>query len=240
MKYQVYIFDFDYTLGDTTAGIVQCVNFALRQLELGEKTVEEIRRTIGLSLKNTYQVLTADEDERNAERFSGYFKQKADEVMTADAELYQGVREGLEALKEKGCKIGIVTTKFHYRIEQILAKFGAEKLVDVIVGGEDVKEPKPSPEGLLLAAERLEAEKEQILYVGDSLVDAETAQRAKIAFAGVLTGTTTEAEFAEFPRVCVAKSAAELWKAQNNDRNGRRSGNENVICFGFGWHAFTE
>lgn len=212
MKYQAYIFDFDYTLGDSTEGIVQCINYALRQLSLAEKPVEEIRRTIGLSLKNTYRVLTLDEDAEKAERFSEYFKQKADEVMVANTRLYPGVSQGLEALKEKGCKVGIVTTKFHYRIEQILAKFGAEKLVDVIVGGEDVKEPKPSPEGLLLAAERLEAEKEQILYVGDSLVDAETAQRAKIAFAGVLTGTTTEEEFAEFPRVCVAKSAAELLK----------------------------
>ncbi len=165
MGYQAYIFDFDYTLGDSTEGIVQCVNYALQQLGAGEKPVGEIQKTIGLSLKNTYRVLTLDEDERNAGRFSEYFKQKADEVMVRNTKLYPGVQRRLEALKEKDCKVGIVTTKFHYRIEQILAKFGAEGLADVIVGGEDVKEPKPSPEGLLQAVERLGVDREQVLYV---------------------------------------------------------------------------
>jgi len=214
MGYRAYVFDFDYTLGDSTDGIVQCVNYALQQLGLMEKTVEEIRKTIGLSLQNTYRVLTLDEDAKRAEWFSEYFKQKADEVMVENTRLYPGVSGCLEALKEKGYKVGIVTTKFHYRIEQILAKFGAERLVDVIVGGEDVKEPKPNPEGLLLAAKRLETEKEQILYVGDSLVDAETAQRAGVDFAAVLTGTTTEAEFERFPKACVVSGVAELFEKE--------------------------
>lgn len=212
MNYKAYVFDFDYTLGDSTEGIVQCVNYALQKLGIEGKPTEEIRRTIGLSLKQTYRVLSGDENEQREILFSGYFKQKADEVMVANTKLYPKVKTCMERLKKEGSKIGIVTTKYHYRIAQILAEFGAENLVDVIIGGEDVSEPKPNPEGLLSAIEQLKQDKKEILYVGDSLVDAETAQRAGVTFVGVLTGTTTEEEFERFPRLCIAQSVAELLK----------------------------
>ena len=57
---QAVIFDFDYTLGDSTEGIVQSVNYALAKLGAGQSEAEEIRKTIGLSLHDTYQVLTGD------------------------------------------------------------------------------------------------------------------------------------------------------------------------------------
>ncbi len=212
MNYKAYVFDFDYTLGDSTEGIVQCVNYALQKLGIEGKPTEEIRRTIGLSLKQTYRVLSGDENEQREILFSGYFKQKADEVMVANTKFYPKVKTCMERLKKEGSKIGIVTTKYHYRIAQILAEFGAENLVDVIIGGEDVSEPKPNPEGLLSAIEQLKQDKKEILYVGDSLVDAETAQRAGVTFVGVLTGTTTEEEFERFPRLCIAQSVAELLK----------------------------
>ena len=203
--YKALIFDFDFTLGDSAKGIAASINYALVRLGYAEKEMEEIRKTIGLSLKRTYAVLTCDEDEGKAQLFTEYFREKADEVMVADTQLYQPVREVFAGLREKGCKIGIVTTKYHYRIEQILDKFDMRSAVDIIIGAEDVKIEKPDPEGLLLAAGHLNAAKEQVLYIGDSLVDAEAAQRAGIDFAGVLTGTTTADEFAKFGHVCIAE-----------------------------------
>lgn len=201
--YKALIFDFDYTLGDSTEGIVQSVSFALSQLHEKPKTTEEIRKTIGLSLKETYFALTESKDEQNAELFAIYFKQKADEVMVASTQIYEPVKEVFDSLRRKGYKIGIVTTKFHYRIDAILAKFHMNDMVDIIVGGEDVKTPKPDPEGLLYAIKQLQLEKRDILYVGDSVVDAKTAQSAEVDFAGVLTGTTTAEDFAKFSNVCI-------------------------------------
>ena len=103
-----------------------------------------------------------------------------------------------------------MTTKFHYRIEQILAKFDAHDLIDLIVGAEDVKIEKPNPEGLLWAVEHLGAEKSNVLYVGDSVVDARTAQNAKVDFAGVLTGTTTREEFEEYPNLCIVDNISQI------------------------------
>lgn len=124
--------------------------------------------------------------------------------------IYETVRPVLEKLREQGCRIGIVTTKYHYRIDQILDKFQMAGLVDMIVGAEDVKAEKPSPEGLLYAMEQLGMEREEVLYTGDSVVDAKTAARAGVDFAGVLTGTTALQEFEPFGHVCIARDLEAL------------------------------
>lgn len=67
--------------------------------------------------------------------------------------------------------------------------------IDEIVGGEDVNVFKPDPTGLNLMINRLGVSKEDVLYVGDSYIDAETAKNAGVDFAGVLTGSTDEKLF---------------------------------------------
>lgn len=200
------IFDFDYTLGDSTAGIALSVNYALERLGYGTRGIPEIRKTVGLSLKDTFTALTAETEK--AERFAELFREKADEVMTANTVLYPDAVTVLKALRERGFKTGIVTTKYRYRIEQILAKFGAEELIDIIVGAEDVKAEKPAPEGLLAAISRLGAD--GALYVGDSLVDAKTAENAGTDFAAVLTGATPKEYFEKHRRVCIAETLTEI------------------------------
>lgn len=203
VMYKAYIFDFDYTLGDSSAGIVQSVLYALSQMQEEPGTVEEIRKTIGLSLKETYFTLTGSKNEERAELFAKYFKEKADEVMVDSTQLYEPVKPLFSVLREKGCKIGIVTTKYHYRMDAILEKFDMTEMVDVIVGGEDVKAPKPDPEGLLYAIKQFQLDIKDILYIGDSVVDAKTAQAAEVDFAGVLTGMTTAEDFAIYKNVCI-------------------------------------
>lgn len=207
--YKAVIFDFDYTLGDTTDGIVKSVDYALEHLGYAAKSVSEIKRTVGLSLKETFAALTGCHDSEQSERFVKLFRKKADEVMTESAVLYDCVPEILREL-HKTLKIGIVTTKFHYRIEAILRKFSIEEMVDVIIGGEDVKEEKPSPEGLLKAVDMLESEKHKVLYVGDSYIDATAAQSAGVDFAAVLTGTTKD--FSGYKSVFVAKNLCGIFE----------------------------
>lgn len=209
--YKGLIFDFDYTLGDSTKGIVKCVNYALRRLGMNEKSDEEIRKTIGLTLIETYKVLSGRDDNEEAEQFRKYFICKADEVMVADTELYSNVKNIMTELRNSGYKLGIVTTKFRYRIEGILGKFDADNMVDLIVGGDDVKVEKPNPEGLIYAIETLGLEGSQILYVGDSIVDAKTACNAGVDFAAVLTGTTTREEFEHFPHVFIGQDIMDIY-----------------------------
>ncbi len=213
MSYSAYVFDFDFTLADATPGIVASVNYGLEELGYPPAGVEPIRRTVGMTLKDTFAVLTGCNDEDTAVRFAALFRARADEVMTDNTTLLPGVAEVLAHLKAGGAKTAIVTSKFHYRIDQALAKHGCTHLIDHIVGLEDVAEAKPSPEGLLRAMDALGVGRGGTLYVGDSLIDARTAQNAGVDFAAVTTGTTVAGEFAGLPHVAVAGSMSALFTA---------------------------
>lgn len=206
------IFDFDYTLGDSTNGIALSINYALEELGYATPSITDIKKTIGLSLTETYFTLTSNNNLDEAEQFIKLFKEKADSVMVANTELYAGVKSVLQKLKAKGYMIAIVTTKFHYRIEQILNKFNANELVDIIVGADDVKTEKPNPEGLLSVIEDLGAMKEEVLYVGDSLVDAKTAENAKVKFVAVLTGTTGKDDFKSYHSMYIGKNISDVYE----------------------------
>ena len=128
----------------------------------------------------------------------------ADVHMTANTFFFPETREVLEALKCQGAVLGIVSTKFRYRILDLFEKTGHDGLVDFIVGGEDVKAAKPDPEGVLLAIGRASGGgKSEVLYVGDSVVDAATAQAAGTDFSGVLHGMTTREELEAYPHVAI-------------------------------------
>ena len=210
---KVIVFDFDYTLGDSTEGIVLSANYALEQLGHTVKNIDKIKKTIGLSLKETYFALTGNYDLEKAEQFAKYFKVKADAVMTENTVLYPGVKDMLSELKENGYQTAIVTTKFHYRIEQILNKYNAMDLIDVIVGGDDVKIEKPNPEGLLWVIDYFGVPKAEVLYVGDSIVDAKTAENSQVKFAAVLTGTTSKAEFLSHSHASIGENVTVVCKS---------------------------
>ena len=213
MKYQAVVFDFDYTLGDSTEGILSSVRYGMERLGRGPMERESVRRTIGLSLQETYRALTGDS--------SG---EQADKVMVGHTELFPDTMELLQALKGRGMRAGIVTTKYHYRIDAILEKCHAAEYIDLIVGGEDVSAPKPDPEGLFLVLETWGLPREQVLdafhlssdqvlYVGDSAVDAKTADAAGVDFAGVTTGTAAKEELEKYPCIGVYRELSALKKA---------------------------
>lgn len=209
---KVILFDFDYTLGDSTDGIVESTNYALEKLGYRKCSKEQIRKTIGLSLEESFYQLVSEGTGREAEQFHDYFVKKADDVMVANTVLYDGVKEMLACLKKEGYRIGIVTTKYGYRIQDIFNKFHGKDLLDVIIGGDNVVEKKPAPEGIYLALEKLHCDKSRALYVGDSIVDAKTAQNAQVDFAAVLTGTTTREEFDNYPHVMIGNCIQDVYQ----------------------------
>ncbi len=195
MPLSALIYDFDYTLADSSAGIVECVRHAFTCLRLPAPEAEAICRTIGRSLPDTFRALSdgavpsASVPELEAE-FLRLFIARADEIMVERTVLLPGARETLETLRLRGLRQAIVTTKFRRRIEAVLAREGCRETIDVIVGGDDVAEPKPAPEGLRLALRLLAVDAAACYYVGDSLVDAAAASAAGVPFIAVATGPT--------------------------------------------------
>ena len=200
---QALIFDFDYTLADSAPGIVACVNHALEVMRLPTATAAAICRTIGLSLPKAFQTYADAAHWPRAAEFQGHFVRRADEIMVDHTSLLPGVAEAMTRLRAQGWRLGIVTTKYRYRVEAVLKRDGLAEAFGTVIGLEDVPAPKPDPHGLNLAVERLGTTPARAFYVGDSLTDAETARAAGVPFVAVLSGMTTVADFASFTPVAV-------------------------------------
>ena len=132
--------------------------------------------------------------------------------MTNFTELFIETPSIIKLLHSKGIKLGIVSTKFRYRIMNILKREELLDFFDVIIGGEDVHEHKPDPKGLLEAIKKLNLSISQVIYIGDSLTDAETAFRAKASFVAVLSGVTTQKGFGNYPVIAFIKNVSEIPK----------------------------
>lgn len=209
-SYNVYLFDFDYTLADSSRGIVTCYRNVLERHHHTGITDEAIKRTIGKTLQESFSIMTGITDTDTLEMYRKEYVKEADTHMTVNTFLFPETTEVLTRLKKNGAKLGIISTKYRYRIMELLGKKLPENFLDIIVGGEDVRHPKPAPEGVLFAIGHLGCRKEDVLYVGDSTVDAETAQAAQVDFAGVLHGATTYDELAAYPHVAIMKTLDEL------------------------------
>ena len=194
-QYKLILFDFDYTLVDSSKAVESCINYALSSMGLKEVSAESACKTIGLSLNTVYEALTGDDDPKKSKEFVRLFAKRADEVMVDFTTAFDTASETLKFLKEKGLKLGIVSNKYRYRIEAILEKEGLSGIFDIIVGSEDIIKHKPDPEGIIKAADLMGICQEEIIYVGDSLVDAETVKNLDVDFIATLTGTTKKEDF---------------------------------------------
>lgn len=193
--FRAVVFDFDLTLADSSSGIVECITYALKHLHMPLVSEPHMRQTIGLSLPATFTYLTGRDDAQLATDFARHFIQRADQIMVDMTVMYPGVPEVLMSLRAAGLSLGIVSSKFRYRIEDILTRGDLRQHFDVIVGGEDVRQHKPHPEGLLRALTHLAHAPAHVVYVGDHPVDAEAANRAGVPFVAVLTGTADHSYF---------------------------------------------
>lgn len=214
MSYTTFLFDFDYTLADSSRGIVTCFRNVLTRHDYMEVTDEEIKRTIGKTLEDSFSILTGVTDAQQLAGFKDEYRKEADTHMTVNTVLFLETKSVLMALKDAGARIGIISTKYRFRIKELLDQHSLSSFLDIIVGGEDVKAPKPSPEGLLFAIKQLHTTKAETLYIGDSTVDAETAQAAGVDFAGVTHGVTTAEELSEYPHKKIMSTLEELLDKQ--------------------------
>jgi phosphoglycolate phosphatase len=204
------LFDFDFTLADSSAGVVECTNYALRMIRLSEADELAILRTVGLALPVSFQVLSGRTDALLSSDFTRRFVERADEVMADLTTLYPPVPAVLRALHQLTIQVGVVSTKFRYRIQEILRRASLLSLVDAIIGGEDVSAHKPNPSCIVTALAALKTPAADAIYVGDHPVDALAAQAAGVRFVGVLTGTTDRNAFAEVGVSDILRSVEDL------------------------------
>jgi phosphoglycolate phosphatase len=204
------VFDFDLTLADSRAGVAACHAYAMRELALpnADRKVSEATAMIGTPLDVVFESLFPVSGE--GEEYLRLYHARADEIMTASTSLMPGAREVLASLRSACIPLAIVSTKLRSRIEDFLHREGLLPSFETIVGPEDVPAYKPDPQGLQLALERLSAAPDEALYVGDTVIDAETAQRASVPFIAVLSGFARKQDFEAFEPLALLERVADL------------------------------
>jgi phosphoglycolate phosphatase len=218
MNYKAVLFDFDYTLGDSTAAILVGFQGGMTAMGHPAPTEEQVRPTVGMTLQNAYTLITGDETEEKRQEFFRHFQDivgknavaRGDRTMVEKTVLFPGTEELLTALKERGIPAGIVSTKTGSIIREIFAFRQLSHLLCLVVGGEHVTRPKPDPQGLLGALDELGLAPEEVLFCGDTVIDAQTAQAAGTPFCAVLNGTTPAAAFADYPHEYIAPHLDDL------------------------------
>ena len=201
--YAGYLFDFDYTLADSSKGIVGCFHRAMAAFGMPPADDMAIARTIGLPMKEAVRRITGLSGEAETEEFLAHYRTLADTHMTANTHFYPEALPTLRALRARGAKIAVISSKTSHRIREAFVRDEAEPLVDFIIGCAEVKELKPSPEGIRLALSRFGLSAEDALYTGDSTTDAAAAQNAGVAFFGVTHGVTSAGELAAYPHEAI-------------------------------------
>lgn len=189
------IFDFDYTLVDPSQGIVECVNYGFQEMGLDRAAPDEIHAAVESSLRDAFRSLSGSEHSHRYEEFFALFVQRADRVMVDRTQPFPGVLDAIESLARDEYALGIVSSKYRPHIEPVLVRENIQQRFSVVVGGDDVAQPKPHPEGILHALDALGTTASSALYVGDTVGDAEAAQRAGVPFVAVLSGPTPAAAF---------------------------------------------
>ena len=207
-NYDAYIFDFDYTLADATEPVVDSFTYALEKMNAKKASRQDIINTIGIPIGESYTILTGDDSENGIELFKKYQKEKSDEITVENTVFIGEAKSVLQTLKNRGKKVGIVSSRWGQRINDVFVNLKSRELVDFIIGTEHVQKYKPNPEGLFKMIDMMQCTSP--LYIGDSYIDAEAAQNANIDFVGVTTGTTPRAKLESYPNVAVLDDLKDL------------------------------
>lgn len=182
-----FVFDLDGVLIESISGIVASTNYSLRTLSLPERGIEEIKRYIGCPLPKMFDEFAPGVDYA---LIRPLFREKAMETIVSSSNLLPHAREILERFKSAGYKVGIGSTKIRAHIDGIIEKFSLGDVIDSVVGGDEAA-AKPAPDIFLLAVERMEANLESTLVIGDTVNDILAARRAGLSV------ITIESEFGD-------------------------------------------
>ncbi|HSR09951.1 MAG TPA: HAD family hydrolase, partial [Thermodesulfobacteriota bacterium] len=151
---------------------------------------DDVVKSVGLGLRYTFKDLLGEE---NVPRALTLFRERYAQVFRGHTRLLPEAREVLEELHRRGVRLGVATNKLGFFSRAIFETFGLQTLVAANLGDGDVAENKPDPQMIEEAMRRMGVEKDNTVFVGDSLTDIKTGRNAGVRVFAVPTGTTSRA-----------------------------------------------
>ena len=223
MRYRAVVFDWDGTLIDSEAKIVNTMLAVAAELELAEPTAASVRNIIGLGLPEAVAVLFRGQSEsqrcRIVERYRHHFHQQA-QIVTA---LFPGVRATLGTLKSSGYLLAVATGKSRRGLDRDLTEQGVGTLFDATrCAGESRSKPDPTMLHELMS--ELEVRPEETVMVGDTEYDLVMARRAGVDAVAVSYGAHERHRLkALTPKVCLDSiGGLPAWLAVGGDAAQKR------------------
>lgn len=185
---KLLIFDLDGTLIDSYEAIKEALNYATRKFGKIPWSLKEVKKRVGRGLEILIEEAIGKE---YVEEGVKLFREKYSKVYKKKTKLMPHVKETLDYLKNKGLILSIASNKPSDFTREILKSFGIENSFSLILGPFEVKKLKPDPEMINKILEELKVKKEEAIYIGDMILDAETAKNAKVDCILVATGGNT-------------------------------------------------
>jgi len=196
--YNVYIFDLDGTLLDTLQDLANSVNYALRQHGMPEHSIDDIRRFVGNGVRLLMERAVPD-GARNPQFEAAFatFRQYYMQHSLDTTRPYDGIPELIHELKARGCQMAVVSNKMMAATQELVHHFFPD--IPVAIGEHEAAgiRKKPAPDTVFEALRQLGIihhpssiihQTSDIVYVGDSDVDIETARNSGLPCISVLWG----------------------------------------------------
>ena len=216
MAIRAVIWDLDGTLLDTLSDLAGSVNAALDMHGLPLHTLDEIRSFVGGGIKNLIdRSVPAGYGEEATKAvladFTAHYAQHSKDLTRP----YDGIIEGLDALLDKGIRMGIVSNKIDFAVKELSAEYFGNRM-QVAVGDDPSRPRKPAPDSVWEAMRQLGAAKEETVYVGDSDVDVITARNAGVACVAVSWGFRSRESLVAAGAQTIADTTEALFEALMN------------------------
>ncbi len=185
---KVVLFDLDGTIVNTQKGITNCIRYALQHFQIQEEDENVLRAFIGPPLYDSFQkhYSFSDMDARKAVQL---YRERYSPIGLFESELYPGVMEMLEQVKNMGCFLSIASSKPEEMCTRLLKHFRIADYFDDIVGA--TLDGRISTKTQVLEsffARHDDCKKEETCLVGDTLYDASGAKECGIPCIGVSYG----------------------------------------------------
>jgi len=207
------IFDLDGTLGDTRASLVYSVGLTLKEMGLPGITDEQCISFVGNGarylIKRALAASQAGSEARIEEGMEVYGR-IFDKNCTWKVSPYEGVLEVLQAMKDRGMKLAVLSNKPHKQTIKVVEAMCGKGMFSYIQGQKAEIPRKPDPSGIRYALDELGVGVKDCLYVGDSEVDALTGRNAGIKTICVSWGFRTKEELKAADAEYIIDKAEEL------------------------------
>ena len=203
------LFDLDGTISKSGIGIKNSIRYALNKFGVSAFDEGKLDFMIGPPLVDGFMQYFGLSKE-DAITTTAYYREYYSVKGKFETEIYDGVKELLKDLKERGVKLIVCTSKPQGFTEEILTHFGLDKIFHHVLGATLDGKLGEKDEIIALAIEKFGIEKDSAVMVGDRKFDIEGANKNGIKGVGVSYGYGTRTELTNAGAFAVAKSAVEL------------------------------